>query len=139
MGRSLGSRNKNKGESVRAENDGLTRAAGKNIVLSLIRASNETRARMQSEAGELGQEIKAAVEDNHVHAGALKLIAKFVRMNELKRVEFLGAFDLYRTYAREARLFGAEHAGDLVRDTEADAAEENVRRLRDAVRQAASG
>ena len=112
-------------------------AASSRLVLSLIRASNETKTRMQSEAGALGERIKHAVENSHLHAGALKLVARLARMDEIKRLAFLSALDLYRDYAREGGLFGEEHVGDLVDNAElASAGEaagkvvENVRRLR---------
>ena len=46
------------------------------MVLSLIRRSNETKTRVRSQAGALGEEIKKAVENKHLHAGALKLVAR---------------------------------------------------------------
>lgn len=112
-------------------------AAPKNLVLSLIRRSNEIKTRMQSIAGELGAEITSAVEDRYLHSGALKLVAKLSRMDELKRDAFLGSFDLYRDYALEGGLFGDEHVGDLVEAAEAgngtalgDILAGNVKKLR---------
>lgn len=93
-------------------------AAPSKLVLSLIRASNETKTRMQSEAGALGERVKDAVENHSLHAGALKLVAKLSRMDELKRNAFLASFDLYLDYAREGGLFGEEHVGDLAQAAE---------------------
>jgi hypothetical protein len=100
--------------------------------------------RMQSVAGELGEEIKHAVENKHLNARALKAVARLSRMDADKRVAELAAFDLYRTYAEEAGLFGGGHVGDLVEqaeagDTEAEALGDvvanNVRNIKRGIRQ----
>jgi hypothetical protein len=107
------------------------------LVLSLIRQTNETKTRMQSEAGALGERIKDAVENKHLHAGALKFIARLTRMDAVKGNDFWRAVQLYMDYAIDDGLFGAQ--SDLVdRAQEAtsaqsngeDAATENVRTLR---------
>ena len=90
------------------------------LVLSLIRRSNETKTRVRSEAGALGEEIKKAVENKHLHAGALKLVARLARMDAGKRDDFSRAFDLYRDYVVEGGLFGDRHMGDLVDQAHAD-------------------
>lgn len=95
-------------------------AASSKLVLSLIRKSNETKTRMQSISGELGEEIKSAVENKHLHAGALKLVAKLASMDAIKRDAFQRAFKLYIDYAIEGGLFGGQHVGDLVEQAEAD-------------------
>lgn len=117
------------------------RAAPKTLVLSLVRRSNEAKTKMQSISGVLGEEIKEAVENKHLNARALKNIARLARMDADKRLAELSAFDLYRTYAEEAGLFGGGHVGDLVDDAASeseqseasslgDVAAENVRKLR---------
>jgi hypothetical protein len=127
-----------------AHSDEVERVAPKKLVLSLIQMSNETRTRMQSEAGSLGEEIKAAVEEKHLHAAALKLVARLSRMDEIKRSAFLANFELYRDYAQEGGFFGSEHVGDLLDGEASEAqslgnvAEDNVRKLRDGIRQAES-
>jgi uncharacterized protein (UPF0335 family) len=121
------------------------RAASAKIVLSLIRRVNETKTRVQSENGMIGQEIKDAVEDKHLNARALKSIARLTRMDADKRLAELAAFDLYRTYAEEAGLFGGGHVGDLVDDAEAPRAEalgdvvaNNVRKLKGGIKATAA-
>ena len=101
-----------------AKEDVAEQAAPKKLVLSLIKKSNETKLRMQSIAGELGQEVKDAVETKNLHAGALKLVAKLARMDSEKRDDFLRAYHLYWKYAMEAKLFEF-HVSDLVDEAEA--------------------
>jgi hypothetical protein len=115
-------------------------AASSKLVLSLIRRTNETKSRVQSEAVSLGEEIKAAVEDKHLHAGALRHVARLARMDPGKCADLMRAIDLYMDYAIEAGLFGYGHTGDLVdqaREAAAgeDASAGNVHRLRGAIKQ----
>jgi hypothetical protein len=91
--------------------------APKKLVLGLIRGINEDKTRVQSINGARGEEIKGCVEDKHLHSGALKAVAKLVRMDPEKRDDFLRAHAKYYEYAKEAGLFGDEHVGDLVDDT----------------------
>jgi hypothetical protein len=69
----------------------------------------------------------------------MKLVAKLVRMDEIKRNAFCAAFELYLNYAQEGGLFGDEHVGDLLDGAEAqpigDVVENNVRALRDGITQ----
>jgi hypothetical protein len=83
-------------------------AASSKLVLSLINASNETKTRVQSEAGALGERIKDAVENKHLHASALKFTARLARMDAVKGNEFWRSVQLYMDYASEAGLFGAQ-------------------------------
>jgi hypothetical protein len=127
-------------------NDNAERAAPKKLVLSLVKRLNENKTRVQSINGEIGAEVKEAVENKHLHSGALKAVAKLVRMDPQKRDDFLRAYRLYFDYATEAKMFGAAHVGDLVDDAASDSEHdaeplgdvvaENVRNLR-GMRQAA--
>jgi len=113
------------------------RAANAKQVIALIHALNQTKTRVASINGEIGERIMAAKDNGHLHPGAFKAIAKLVRADEEKRNDFLRAFDLYRTYAEEANLFGEEHVGDLLDDLDsgdepdpnAEAAERNTKAL----------
>lgn len=121
-------------------------AAPKKVGVSLIRHLNVAKAQTQSINGSVGQEIKDAVENKHLHSGALKMIAKLARLDEIKRNDFLASFDLYRIYAMESNFFGEEHVGDLMDDAESvavatgaavalgDVAGENVRKLRGGIK-----
>lgn len=53
--------------------EGSKIAAPRKLVASLIRKSNETKTRMQSEAGELREEIKGAVDARKVGRGISQL------------------------------------------------------------------
>lgn len=119
--------------------DRLKIAASSKVVLSLIKKSNETKTRMQSISGELGEEIKSAVENKHLHAGALKLVAKLVRMDAVKRDDFLRAFEVYADYAVEGGLFGGQHMGDLIDQERGDGKAEPVDRVVDNVRRLRRG
>jgi hypothetical protein len=111
-------------------------AASSKVVLALIRKGMEAKTRIQSVAGELGEEIKNAVETKHLHAGALRHVTRLARMDTVKRDGWLRACALYIDYAIEAGLFGGQHMGDLVdqaRDAAGDgenAGSDNVRKLR---------
>lgn len=72
----------------------------------LLRAYTSTRQKMQSLAGDIGQMIADAVEKNFLHKGAFSLIAKLHKMDELKRNDFLRAFDIYRE-RMEAKDWGS--------------------------------
>jgi len=102
---------------------------------------NENKTRVQSINGEVGAEVKEAVENKHLHAGAMKAVAKLVRMDPEKRDDFLRAYRLYFDYAQEAMLFGAAHVGDLVDEAESahehplgDVVADNVRKLKSGIR-----
>lgn len=126
-----------------AENE-VEKVAPKKLVLSFVRRLNENKARVQSINGEIGVEIREAVENKHLHSAALKAVAKLVRMDPEKRDDFLRAYALYFHYAEEAKLFGAAHTGDLVDEAErlpdvdpvplSDVVESNVRNLRRGIR-----
>lgn len=72
----------------------------------LLRAYASTRQKMQSLAGDIGQMIADAVEKNFLHKGAFSLIAKLHKMDEMKRNDFLRAFDIYRE-RMEAKEWGS--------------------------------
>jgi hypothetical protein len=118
-------------------NDEAECVAPKKLVLSLVRRINENKTRIASVNGELGVEVKEAVENEHLHAGAMKAVAKLVRMDPEKRDDFLRAYRLYFDYAQEAKLFGETHVGDLVDDAEplGDVVAGNVRKLRSGIRE----
>lgn len=105
--------------------DGPEKTANKKQVLALVAALNETKTKTASINGEIGKRIRSAVENGHLHAGALKLVAKLARMAELKRADFLRAFELYCDFAKEGALFGEEHEGDLADEAEAEAPPNN--------------
>lgn len=126
-------------------NDEAERVAPKELVLSLVRRINENKTRVQSLNGEIGAEVKEAVENKHLHSGAMKAVAKLVRMDPEKRDDFLRAYRRYFDYAQEAKLFGAAHVGDLVDDAESaqqplgDVVAGNIRKLKSGIRKLPDG
>lgn len=125
-------------------NDGAQIVASSKLILSLINRSNEVKTRMQpvsGELGELGEEIKDAVETKHVHAAALKHVTKLARFDAVKRNDFLRSVAIYIDMAIEGGLFDGEHMGDLIDKTRDaagnDATKENVRLLQGGIKQLA--
>lgn len=121
--------------------------APKKLVLSLIKGINEDKKRVQSINGARGEEIKGYIEDKHLHSGAVKAVARLVRMDSEKRDDFLRAQARYYEYAKDAGLFGDEYAGDIVDQAEdggqrphivslGDVVDQNVARLRGGIKQA---
>ena len=102
-------------------------------VLSLVKALNLSKTRVASVNGEIGERIKHAVENKHLHSSALKAVAKLVRTDPEKRDDFLRAYRLYFDYAQEAGMFGSAHVGDLVDEAESDADPAEAERLGDVV------
>ena len=101
------------------------------VLLTPVKAFNTLlknyhRARKQGRtiAGEIGQEIKEAVEKNHLHKGAFALFAKLDAMDELKRNDFLRAFDVYRDRA-EGEKGTWNSAGDILDRSAPDEGEES--------------
>ncbi len=92
--------------------------------VALVKAADQAKTKVASINGELGERIKTAVENGHLHAGAFKFICKLSRMDEAKRDEFLRQFDIYREMAIKAQLFGEEHVGDLADQAEKEAAKD---------------
>ena len=66
---------------------------------TLLNRFQEGSKRLRSLSGDLGTEVKEAVDKDHLHKGAFALFAKLDRMDELKRNDFLRAFDIYRERA----------------------------------------
>ena len=112
-------------------------------LVALIKDADQKKTRMQSISGEIGQRVKDATENGHLHRGAYALMVRLYRMDELKREDFIRQFNLYVDMCRENELFGTEHTGDLVdmaaeaseqdNDPDADAAERNEALLRDGI------
>ena len=115
---------------------------------SLLNRFQEGKKRVRSLSGDLGTEVKEAVERDNLHKGAFALFARLDGMDELKRNDFLRAFDIYRDRA-EADKGRWNGTGDIVdraqqqADKEAEEkasadakqTETNVTRLRRGIRQ----
>lgn len=131
-----------------ADND-VERVTPEKTFNSLLGRFHKARKQGRSIAGEIGQEIKDAVEKHHLHKGAFALFAKLDGMDEMKRNDFLRSFDIYRERAEGAGgkwdtasdiVDRAQQPSDEEREqAEADkvAAEQtatNVRRLRGGIK-----
>lgn len=88
-------------------------------LIALIKDAEQKGKRIQSIAGELGERVKNAVENGHLHRGAFRLMLRLYKMDEEKRGDFMRSIGLYMQICHEEGLFGdPEHAGDLVDDAE---------------------
>lgn len=81
--------------------------------LALVKEANLVTKKVASINGEIGERVRHAIDNAHLHRSAFGLVRKLVRMDEDKRDDFLRSFDAYRDYAVEAQLFGSEHVDDL--------------------------
>lgn len=103
-------------------------------LVALLKDADQKKTRVASINGELGERIKAAVEDGNLHRQLFGLMLKLSRQDEIKRNDFLAQFPEYVRMCREAGLFGQEHAGDLLdqepeKDPDEAAAEANTKAL----------
>lgn len=80
---------------------------------ALMKNRLNTKAEISSLSGLMGEREKAAAEDANLHGGAFKAVARLVKMDELKREDFLRSFTIYVEKSRRLGLMGEEHAGDL--------------------------
>lgn len=91
---------------------------------ALFRECEQKRIRSQSINGEVGERIKHAVEDGHLHRKLFNLMRALSRMDELKRNDFLSQFPIYVEMCERAGFFGDQHVGDLAELAERKAEEE---------------
>ena len=77
-----------------AEN--VTKLPSAKVLTTLTSQAAQTKAKKAALSGELGQKIAEAVEKHNVHAGALKLMIRFQKMDAVKLMAFLTHFDDYR-------------------------------------------
>lgn len=92
----------------------VQRTVAPDLLVSLVKKSDECKTEMLSISGELGERVKHAIENGHLHRGAFGLVSRLYRMDEFRRNDFIRQFNLYCDICREKGLFGAEHVGDLV-------------------------
>lgn len=90
------------------------RQVGKDQLAGLVRGKLAAKAAAVKAREHIDDKIANAVENTNLHRAAFNLIVSLAQKDELKRKDFLTAFDLYRDLAGEAGLFGEEHAGDLM-------------------------
>jgi hypothetical protein len=82
--------------------------------VALLKDADQKKTRVASINGELGERIKDACENGHLHRQLFGLMLKLSRQDELKREDFISQFPVYVDMCREAGIFGQEHVGDLL-------------------------
>jgi uncharacterized protein (UPF0335 family) len=81
-------------------------------LIALIKDAEQKGKRIQSISGELGERVKNAVENGHLHRGAFRLMLRLYKMDEEKRGDFMRSIGLYMQICHEEGLFGRE-TGDM--------------------------
>jgi len=81
--------------------------------VALLRDADQKKTRVASINGEIGERIKEASENGHLHRALFGLMLKLSRQDELKREDFISQFPIYVEMCREAGVFGQEHVGNL--------------------------
>lgn len=106
--------------------ESVDRTVNAQYFASLVRKVDENKTKSAAISQDTSELVRAAVDNDNLHRGAFGLIVKLRRMDEYKRNDFLRQFELYLDIAREQKLFGSEHVGDLVDATRAAEPEEDV-------------
>jgi hypothetical protein len=101
----------------------VDRTIAPQTLIKLIRRANTQASEIQTLSGEMGEEIKSAIENKHLHRGAFNLVRKLAKMDDLKRKDFIRQIGLYIGICQGGGLFGPEHAGDLADEAERISAE----------------
>jgi hypothetical protein len=97
-----------------ADENTAERTVAPDYLVGLVREVSLKKTRQQSIAGEIGQRVKEAAENGHLHRGAFSLLLKLHRMDEQKRDDFIRAFGLYLDIAEDKNLWDdGAHVGDL--------------------------
>jgi hypothetical protein len=81
--------------------------------VALLRDADNKKTRVASINGEIGERIKEACENGHLHRQLFGLMLKLSRQDELKREDFISQFPEYVRMCRESGIFGQEHVGNL--------------------------
>lgn len=103
-----------------------TKVANTKQMIALAKAFNQSKTKVASINGEIGERIAKAVEDGNLHAKAFKFNCALARMYEkddLKAREFWRSVILYHEEFEKNGLFGEQHVGDideLARQSEQD-------------------
>jgi hypothetical protein len=85
-------------------------------LIALAKAFNQTKSKIGSINGEIGERIAQAVENGNLHAGAFKFVCSLSRKHEKdehKALEFWRQVLVYHDEFEKAGLFGEQHVGDL--------------------------
>jgi hypothetical protein len=85
-------------------------------LIALAKAFNQTKSKIGSINGEIGERIALAVENGNLHAGAFKFVCSLARKHEKdehKALEFWRQVLVYHEEFEKSGLFGEQHVGDL--------------------------
>lgn len=118
--------------------EAATKVANSKQMIALAKAFNQSKTKVASINGEIGERIAKAVENGNLHAKAFKFNCALARMfekDDLKAREFWRNVMLYHEEFEKNGLFGEQHVGDIdelarkaeqeERDAEAAQAEAN--------------
>ncbi|WP_159728339.1 hypothetical protein [Methylosinus sp. Ce-a6] len=93
-----------------------TKVANTKQMVALAKAFNQSKSKVASINGEIGERIAKAVENGNLHAKAFKFNCALARMfekDDLKAREFWRCLILYHEEFEKAGLFGEQHVGDI--------------------------
>jgi hypothetical protein len=93
-----------------------TKVVNAKQLVALPKAFNQSKSRVASINGEVGERIQKAVENGNLHAKAFKFNCALARMYEkddLKAREFWRNVILYHEEFEKSGLFGEQHVGDI--------------------------
>lgn len=105
-----------------SDDDAVVKTVAPKHLIALVREIDNEKTRVQSIVGTIGERVKEAVENGHLHKGAFNLLSKLYRMDDLKRRDYIDSVRLYLDIAEEQHLFGDEHVGDLAKQADEAAA-----------------
>lgn len=122
-----------------------TKVANTKQMIALAKAFNQSKSRVASINGEIGERIAKAVENGNLHAKAFKFncgLARMFEKDDLKAREFWRNVILYYEEFEKAGLFGEQHVADIVdlaerrgqEDGDAARAAENEKRILDGIK-----
>jgi hypothetical protein len=110
--------------------EAATKVANTKQMIALAKALNQSKSKVASINGEIGERIAKAVENGNLHAKAFKFNCALARMfekDDLKAREFWRNVLLYNEEFENAGLFGEQHVGDIDELARKAAAEEAER------------
>lgn len=124
-----------------------TKVANTKLMIALAKAFNQSKTKVASINGEIGERIAKAVENGNLHAKAFKFNCALARMfekDDLKAREFWRSLILYHEEFEKNGLFGEQHVGDIEelarkakqeeRDAEAAQLEANGKAIMDGIK-----
>jgi hypothetical protein len=96
--------------------EAATKIANSKQMIALAKAFNQSKTKVASINGEIGERIAKAVENGNLHAKAFKFNCALARMfekDDLKAREFWRNVTLYYEEFEKNGLFGEQHVGDI--------------------------